>query len=512
MKNILLFLSCQRQQRILSMLLLAMIFVTSCGSPSKDLQNKLRVAVPAEPITLFPYHSNDNSTARVLVQIYDRLFDKNSEGDIIPSLARTWKFISPTVLQIEIRTNVKFHNGAILTAQDVKYSLETMIKTPQVHHIASPIKNIEVIDDKTLNINLKASFAPILSHLAHPVSAIINQAHVEKIGNQKDQLPVGTGPFVLDQWNRGQNVILKKFDEYWGNVAKIDELEFKVVPEASSRTIALEAGDIDIAYDIDPIDRDRIKENSKLQLIEAPIARVEYLGFNLLKNPIWKDKKVRQAVAYAIDIPGIINSVLFGAGMPAGAMIYESVFGFNDQITYRKQNIEKAKQLITEAGIKPGTKVVMWATEGQRQKILEIIQANLREIGLDASVQVYEWSRFIDGTAKGEHDLFILGWTTITDDADYGLYNLLHTTAQGATGNRSFYSNPIVDAALDAAREEQNSKKREKIYQDIQLITYEDIPMIPLYYKISSVGLSKRVHGFIFDSSDAHRLQFVFIQ
>ena len=489
-----------------------LVLITSNCTPKNDApKNTLIVGVPAEAVTLDPYGSNDYGSSRVTVNIYDRLIDKDLQGDFHPALATSWEFLSPTVLQLKLRKNVLFHNGEMFTAEDVKFSVNRMLQSPEIEHIAGAIKNVDIIDTHTVNLILKAPFAPIVSHLAHSAMAIFNKKAVEESGENIDQMPVGTGPYKLKTWNRGQNILLEVNPEYWGELPKVPNVEFRVIPEESARTIALETGDVDIAYDIGDVDRDRIRENPDFQLIENPIARTEYLGFNLKSgNPIWQDQRVREAVYYAIDREGIINSVLFGAGSVADSIIYKSVTGHYDGLNLRKRDIEKSKALLAEAGVPVGIKVSMWTLEGYRQKILEVIQANLREVGIDASIEVVEYARFLDGTAKGEHDLVIIAWTTVTGDADYGIYNLAHSSAFGGPGNRSFYSNPEVDSLLEAARIEIDEKKRNSLYQKIQETLYEELPVIPLFYKLSNVGASKNIKGIEFDPAMAHRLKNVY--
>ena len=494
------------------LLFMSVLTVLSCAQTEVLNKDLLKIGVPVEAVTLFPYGSNDNATARMTVNIFDRLLEKDEKGQFQPGIASSWEVLSPVQVKFNLRTNAVFHNGELLTAEDVKYSIERAIVSPEVEHIASPIKNVEIIDPYTIMLNLKDPFAPILSHLAHSTMGILNKKAAEAAGQDIDQNPVGTGPYKLKAWNRGQNTLLEAHTEYWGEAPKIANLEFRVIPEASARTIALETGDIDIAYDIDAIDRERVSESADLQLIEEAIARIEYLGFNIEKgkNPIWKDRRVREAVTLAIDTDGIINSVLFGSGTPADSVIYKTVVGHYAGLTPRKRDVAKAKALLAEAGVKPGLEVSAWTSEGQRQKMLEVIQANLKEIGINLKIEVYEWARFLDGTGKGEHDMFVLGWTTVTGDADYGIYNLIHTKAFGGAGNRSFYSNPEVDVLLDNARKEIDPVKRNAMYKTIQEVLYDDIPFIPLFYKLANVGASKKVKGFLFDPADSHRLQTVY--
>lgn len=494
---------------------IGMFVLSACGTTEDtSTREQLKVGVPVEAVTMYPYGSNDNATARVLVNVFDRLIEKDDKGEFESGLATSWEMMSPTELKLTLRSNVTFHNGEPFSATDVEYSVSKMLVSSEIEHIASPIKGVTVIDPYTVIINLHEPFAPILSHMAHVTMSIINEKAIEEAGEDVDQYPVGTGAYKLKAWNRGQSIILERNEDYWAGPAKMKEIEFRIIPEPAARTIALETGDVDMAYDIDPVDRERVIDSPDLRLVEKPIARIEYLGFNIEKgkNPIWKDKRVREAVSYAIDIDGIIKSVLFGAATPADSIIYETVVGHYDGLTPRKRDIEKAKALLAEAGVPKGTKVSIWTTEGQRQKIIEVVQANLREIGIDASIEVYEWARFLDGTGKGEHDMFILGWTTVTGDADYGIYNLIHTKAFGGAGNRTFYSNPEIDRLLDEARGEIDPVARDKMYQTIQEVLYEDLPFIPFYYKLSNIGENKNVQGFKFDLSDAHRLQTVYLK
>ena len=496
-----------------SLLFVSLLLVLSCAK-LEDLSGKnlLKIGIPIEAVTLYPYGSNDTISAKMTINIFDRLIEVDSYGNFQPGLAESWKIETPTTIRLNLRSNVTFHNGARFTAKDVEYSIAKMIVAPEVEHISNPIKNTEILDNYTILVHLHKPFAPIIAHFTHATMAIVNKEYTENVGDDINQKPVGTGPYKFKTWNRGENLLLEANTVYWGGAPKIANLDFIVIPETADRVAALEDGIIDIAYDIDGIYRNKVNKNKNLQLIEKPIARIEYLGFNIEKgkNPIWKDKRVREAVALAIDIDGIIDSVLFGAGTPADSLLYKTVIGHYGGLKPRTRDIEKAKKLLAEAGVTPGTKVKMWTSGDQRQKILEVVQVNLREIGIDASIEVYEWGRFLDGTGNGLHDMFVLGWTTVTGDADYGIYNQVHTKAFGSAGNRAFYSNIEVDNLLDLARVELDPVKRDDMYKQIQIILYEDLPFIPIFYKLGNIGASRTVKGFNFDPSESHRLKTVY--
>lgn len=479
-------------------LLLSVLLVISCAQQVEGEKDTLIIGVETDAVTLFPYGSNDIPSTSVSSQIYDRLIKRDNDGNLIPSLATEWEFLSPTILQMKIRSNVSFHNGEILAANDVKYSIMRMIDSPAIAHILSVIDDVEIIDDLTVNIVLKSPFSPILSHLAHATASILNRETAEAAGQDIDVTPVGTGHFRLKEWARSNKIILERFDDYWGEPAKMKNIEYRVIPEKSSRMIALETGEIDVALDIAPIDIERVVDNPDLVLLEIPLPSIEYLGFNLKegKNPLWQDPRVREAVALSLDVPGIINSVHFGMATPASSLIHDSVLGHYDGLKPIKQNIERAKALLEEAGVKPGAKLTIWTSDGPRLKTSEVIQANLQEIGLNATIEVLEWGRFIEGTGNGEHDTYVLGWSTSTGDADYGIYNLIHSSAMGSPGNRVFYSNPSVDQLLDAARKELNPDKRDAYYKTIQEIVFKDLPYVPIIYRVALVAYKKNVKNF----------------
>ncbi|MGL5253698.1 MAG: ABC transporter substrate-binding protein [Brevinema sp.] len=489
-----------------SVILVALLVLSGCGTSQKGALDVLIVASGADAVSLDPFRSNDSASSQIRGNIFDRLIERDEDGGYVPSLATEWKYINPTTLELKLREGVMFQNGEPFGAKDVKFSVERALASPEVQHIVGPIKAVEIVDEYTVRVLLKAPFAPLLAHLAHSAISIMNEKAVVDAGSEVGQKPVGTGPFVLESWNHGQSVILARNTNYWGEPAKLSKVEVRIVPEAAARTIALETGDVDVVYTLDPVDRERINNTSSLTLAEDQAPRMEYISFNIGrgKNPIWKDARVRKAFALSLDVPGIINSVLFNSADPASSMLQKSVFGAVE-FPLVQQNIAEAKALLAEAGIAEGTKLILWTPQGAREKIMQVVQNNLKEIGLDASIEVLEWGRYLDATAKGEHDVFILGWTTITLDGDYGMYNLLHSSAAGGAGNRSFSSNPEMDRLLAAARVELDQEKRREMYRSAQEIVHNDHIVIPLYYPYETVALKKSVKNFGFKKTSDHR-------
>lgn len=477
--------------------LLCLLFFSQCiSSADTDNQKKLQVAVPIEARGLYPYEANDPHSLRIYSQIFDTLIARDQNNELIPALATSWRFINPITLELEIRSNVKFHNGDLLTVEDVDFSLQQILKTPHLAHTVISVKESKIINSNTIHIILKESYPAITSLLASPVLSIVNKKAVLEYGADKASKPIGTGAYQLAQWNRGESITLKRFDEYWQTPANIEEIELRTIPDVAARAISLEAGDVDMAFDIEGSDIERMASNSELVLYGIETPRVEYLAMNIGKgtNPLWKTKEGRQALEWLIDKQGIIDSVLFGSAKPANSLVPPVIKGHDSTIPIRQNNLERAKQLLSKINISNASANIL-VTEGNSQKVAEIIQAALLNVGINTSIQVVEYGRFIEMIAQGTHDLFILNWTVATGDADYSVNNLLNSKSWGSKGNRSFYDSPVMDSLLQLAKTEQNPEKRIEYYKQIQKIAYDEVPYIPLFYPIINIGASKKVQN-----------------
>ncbi len=296
---------------ILSILLIAASCSTNDNTTAQT--DTLIIGVPTDATMMYPYGTRDVPSLRIMANIFDRLVDMNEDGSIRPALATSWEFVTPTVLRMNIRDNVQFHNGETLTVEDVAFSVNNMLASPTLAQIVSPIQEIAIIDNNTVDIILKAPFAPILAHLSQANASIVNQRAVEEAGDSVNRIPVGTGPYQFVSWESGNNLQVTRFDNHWGENAHIENIVFQVIVEDASRMIALETGDVDMILDLPPVDIDRIGSNPAYFVSAEVFNGTEHLGLNTSSGSVWSDRRVRQAIAHAIDHNGIIDSVLFGA-------------------------------------------------------------------------------------------------------------------------------------------------------------------------------------------------------
>ncbi len=481
-------------------LLLLVVFVGACASESATDNKKLRVAVPFEPVSMTPFGSNDTSSYRVRWQVFDRLVNTGQGGKILPMLAVSWEDLSATTIQLALRSNVMFHDGEEFTSEDVKYSVESAVASSDLFAVIGVIKDVDIVDRYTVNINFNVPYSQKALVLGHPGILMTKRSAMES-----DTL-IGTGPYKFKEWNRGLSVILTQNEEYWGEGPFFEEVEFVVVPEASVRTIVAETGEVDIAYELDGSEKENLTNSSTLTYLEGVAPTIHYLGFNLTK-PAYADKRFRQAVAMAIDYQGIVERVAFNVGAPATSLIHGGVLGAKSDLPARQRNLEEAKKILSEIDV-PET-INIYAIDGVRKKMAEIIQANLMEIGLNVQVVTLEYATMLDYAKKGNLDMFILGWTTIPPDADIGLNALLFSSNKFTGGNYSAYSNAQVDQLLIDGRKELNPQTRNQMYAQLQEIVYDELPLIPLYHPHNNAIINKNIKNFEVSYFGIHELQTV---
>ena len=500
---------------LLVTIILSMLFLVACGGSGDKKEgadagastgkDTLVIAQGADAKSLDPHASNDNPSSRIRVQIYDRLMDLDDNGVPQPMLAESWERPDDKTIIFHLRKGVKFHNGDEMKASDVKFSLERALAAPEVSHILTGINGVEVLDDYTVKVTTEKPMAAILNNLAHTTIAILSEKATKEAGDKFGQNPVGSGPYKFVSWQSGDRVTLEAFPEYWQGEAPIKNVVFRNIVEETNRTIGLETGELDIIYDIQGMDKNKLKDDDRFVVIEGPQVSMTYLGFNMKKAP-YDNPKVREAISYAIDQKPIIDTVFLGAGEAANSIIGPNVWGYYDVEKYT-QDIEKAKALLAEAGYPDGFKAKIWVNDNPvRRDTAVILQDQLKQIGIDLAIETVEWGAFLDGTARGDHEMFLLGWGTVTRDPDYGIYELVSTSTMGSAGNRSFYSNPTVDKLLEEGRTELDPEKRKAIYKEIQEIIRKDIPMYMIIYPLQNVVTQKNIKNFKLDPANSHKI------
>ena len=447
---------------------------TGSGRPADTLV----IGMASQPVSLDPTASNDMPSIQTNRQIYNALIELDEYINPVPSLAERWVWDDPSRLRIFLRRNVRFHNGDILRAQDVKFSLERAAASPTVGFIAGMINRVDIVNDYEAIIILDYPFVPFLNYLAYPALFIVNERAVREQGEFYGRNPVGTGPMRLSNWVTGVSLELSRFDDYWGNTPRVRNMILRIIPDPSTRLIALEAGEIDINLSVAPTDVGFVSANPNLQIHRSMNVATEYIGFNFQRPP-FDDVRVRHAINYAVDTETVVRVAYMGTGGvangPINSMVWASAADRLEPFTF---NQARARQLLAEAGYPNGFSTTIVTNDSTtRVDVAEIVQNMLAQVGIRVNVHILEWGAFLEMTGRGDHDMFILSWGTPPRDPDYGL-SVFHTDNFGGAGNRNFYSNPRLDALLDQGRQEINPARREQIYLEAQQIIRQDAPWI----------------------------------
>lgn len=479
----------------------------SGGGTAGGYKNTLTWAQGADVTSLDPHQGKETPAVQVNTQIFDTLVTVDPEtNEVVPQIAESWEQTDDQTYVFKIREGIKFHDGSDLTAEDVKFSLDRARNSAAVSYIVNFIEEVTVDDDHTVTVKTTAPYAPTLRNLAIPFAAVVPKAVVEADENAFIQNPVGSGPYKFVEWNHGDHVTLKAFDDYYAGKPETENLIMKVIPETSQRTIALETGEVDLAYDLAVNDIPKVNSDDKLTVYEIPSLTCWYVSMNMNKKP-FDNPKVREAMSMAIDRQTIIDTINAGSGQTADAIIAPAVFGYYST-GVKEYNPTKAKELLAEAGYPNGFSTTLWVNDNQsRIEMCQAMQAMLLEVGVQCNLEVLEFGSFISRTTAGDHDLAYFGWTTSSGDADYSYYSLEHSTQQGAAGNRSFLADPDVDKLIEEARSNTNEEERKELYKELAIKLDEINNNIPVYYSSINVGANKKVEGFVMDANGYHSLE-----
>jgi peptide/nickel transport system substrate-binding protein len=489
-----------------------LLFVQACSSKSpasNEAEGKndspkqggtLTIVRLSDATKLDPHFITDIPSANIVYQkVYEGLVAPDKDFKIQPLLAKEWKIINDTTWEFKLREGVTFHDGTPFNADAVKKTFDRLLDpktgSPQRTKF-SMIKEVKVIDDNTVQLLLEYPYAPLLSILASNEGSIISPKAITEAPEKLAEHPVGTGPFVFEEWKSGQEISLKKNANYWGKKPNIDRVVFKVVPEDATRLAMIETGEAQINDQVPVTEIERIEASKTMGLYRTEGLAVEFIGFNVKKKPL-DDVRVRKAISHAIEREAIIKGVYNNVGTLANEAMSPKVFGYSDKVKPYDYDLNEAKKLLKEAGYEKGLELTLVTSDRkERINMAEVIQSQLKGIGVKVNIKVMEYGSFIDTINKGEHDMDINGWGNATGDGDYNQYNLFHSSSQGPAGNHFFYGNPEVDKMIEQARKETDEKTRLKLYEDVMQKEIDDAVYVPIRNYEYLAAYNKNISGF----------------
>lgn len=473
------------------------------SAPAASAKDSLLWGVNAEASSLDPATSKDTVTHMMMYQIYDALVKESPEdyNKLVPGLAEKWEFAPDNrSVTFHLRKGVKFHNGDVMTADDAVFSLQRSLKSSFSSGINGAIDHFEKVDDMTVKCVLKYPYSPILDVMTNMTFAIVSkravlEAEAAKIDFARN--PCGTGAYRMVAWKSGDSLVLERFDDYYGGPAPIKNLTYKLVPDAASGAIALEDGTLDCYYIVAAGDYEYMKGMKQLAYVVCPGVGLHHITFNVTKG-VFADKRVRQAVAYALNRDDVVIGGAEGHAEVANCLAPTSVFGYIKDFKWYEQNLDKAKALLAEAGYPNGFDVV-FSMQGAStyMKPAEVVQDQLRKIGVRVTFDKMERAAYLEDVAGKRNFVASLRMINATvRDADSVLTRRFHSSMLGGGNNYSGYSNPKVDSLIEQARTLSDPDKRLELYREIYGILKEDVPLIPIYTDTIHMFFSAKLKNF----------------
>ncbi len=479
---------------------------------------ELRINQGTATITMLDPHKERSSTGLnfLFSTVFDTLLTYGKNMEIEPMLATSWKSSeSGTVWTLVLRKGVKFHDGTPFDSEAVKFNFDRVMdpqsKAVRGTYFASLIKSVDVVDPSTVKVTLKAPYAAFPPALTIPDISMVSPAAVKKYGSDFSTHPVGTGPFVFKEWKRENYVLLERNPNYWKATPKTEVIRIRQIREESTIYAALKSGEIDVEI-IPPPEflKDFGKDPDFVVTRGGAKLFYEYYGFNNEKPP-FNDKKVRQAVSHAINNEAIVKQVDMDYGKLICQPMGPTVWGYDPSVKCVEYNPERARKMLAEAGWKPGPdgilekdgkKFIIHANIIDRQeRRFEVIQSDLKKVGIELELQKLEWGAFLDACVKGNFDIFNLGRDYKSGDADVELYSLFHSSNIPYI-NMARYRNPEVDKLLERQRTEMDKEKRLKLIHEIDRRIMDDMPLLPSLIRMTNTITSKKVKNFYIYPND----------
>ena len=481
------------------------------------------------PENFYPGINTTGTSFDANSQIYGRIVDFERGGTkVVPGLAESWT-VSKDGMEytFHLRKGVKWHSNKNFkptrefNADDFMFAIERQwkendpyFKVTSSNHsyfndmgMPKLLKTVEKVDEYTVKITLNKPEAPFLSNLAMEYAGIQSKEYaiaMLKAGTPEklDQEPIGTGPFMMIQYQKDALIRFKAFPDYWAGKAKIDDLIFSITPDASVRWAKLQKGECHVMPYPNPADLDAIRKDANVTVLEQPGLNIGYLAYNTTKKP-FDDVRVRKAINMAINKQAIIDAVYLSTGVAAKNPIPPTQWSYNNAIKDDAFDPAAAQKLLAAAGLPNGFTTDLWAMPVQRpynpnaKRIAELMQADLAKIGVKAEIKSFEWGEYRKRLQAGEHQMGMLGWTGDNGDPDNFLHTLLGCDAAKTGGSNvaKFCFQPYEELVLKA-KTITDPAARAKLYEQAQVIFKEQAPWFTIAHAVQLKPVRKEVIDF----------------
>ena len=459
------------------------------------------MVIEFSPTNLDPRVGTDAQSEFIDELLFDSLVRKDQNFNLVPGAAERWETPDPETYVFHLRRGIRFHDGLPLTAKDVKWTLDTM-RDGSLRTIKGAtyklIDRVEAPDDLTVVVHLTEPFAPLLSNLSEGAFGIVPYGS----GKDFNRTPIGSGPFRFVRNDPDSQVVIARNDDYWGSRARVERIRFAVVPDATTRALELRKGSADLgaANSFPPDMVEALTGERNISVERHPGTSVQYLSFNL-RDPILKDLRVRQALAYGIDRQTILHYLLKDSGRLAANVLPPEHWAYNPDVAHYSYDPNKANALLDEAYPrgKDGVRfhlTMKTSTDEMARLMAAVLQQQLRQIGIALDIRSFEFATFYSDVTKGAFQFYSLRWIGYSNQDPDIFEDAFHSASFAPRrANRGYYSNPELDRLIEEGRRTLDQHERRRIYADVQRILARDLPYINLWYMDNVLVHTARVRN-----------------
>jgi len=472
---------------------------SSSGAAKAD---ELIIGISADPSTLDPMVQSGQATRLIKMNLYRGLAAYEADGKIGMEIADSYEIAPDNVTYtFKIKPNAKFHDGSDITAEDVKFSMERILDAKVGATFRADFQKVldhcEVVDNKTVKIILKEPCAPFLDYLTLPESVIVSKAWCETHNNDLNSNPMGSGPYKFVSWDKGHEMMVAAFEQFYKpGKPESKSIRFVIAPDDTTRVNALRTGEVDL---IDYVPAKEVKALLNDQKFTVDISEAPFmcLQFNCKEGPL-ANPLVRRAIAYAVDRQGVIDAAFVGRGTPIngfptrkGQNNYDGKYD-----NYFSYDVEKAKSLLAEAGYPNGfkVKILSSSTYDMHKQTAIVVQDSLKKIGIDAQVELPDWSTRIERSNKGDYEIMVSGTAGNIVDMDW--CTNYFASGEPRMNSSAWFADEKVDSLLREGRVTLDTQKREAIYDQLRDRLLELSPFVFINYREQCFARGKYVQGF----------------
>ena len=488
----------EKMRSVCGLIGLASILLLSCCARRPD-PNTLVMMIEFSPTNLDPRVGLDAQSEDIDGLLFDNLLTRDERLNVTPGLAEGWEIPEPKTYVFHLHSGVQFCDGRPLTSRDVKWTFDSILEgklhTPKTSSYGY-VDHVDAPDELTVVFHLKEPWTGLLWNLAGGEGmGIVPYGSLIELSRN----PIGSGPFCFVSAEQDRYVEVRRNDNYWGEKAKLARVRFLVVPDTTTRALELRKGSADLGLELAPDMVLTLRREPHLQVLTGPGTRVQYMAFNL-RDPILKDVRVRQAIAYALNTGPIIHYIWRDFARPADSVLPPESWAYEGDVRHYPHDPQKARQLLDQAGY-PETNGIRFhlqmktSTEETSRTIAAVFQQQLREIGIALDIRSFESATFFSDITHGEFQTYSLRWVGGNQDPEIFEYAFDSSKIIPNGANRQYYSNPRVDALIAKGRAELDPNARRQDYAHIQQILAEDLPYINLWNFDNVLVHTNRVYG-----------------